>query len=86
MMTYPVKVARHAARVSAEQVAAILASDHACAAYRRGVVRTRVMEREAQDVLPAGHSVSWGAIWGAGEVPAFPGLQALEARDRGVDL
>ncbi len=89
-------------RVSASSLAAMLASDgwlpergSARKGRRRSAqktsgaasLRTRVItDRETTDALPAGHPVTWNALWGADLVPVFPGLQPMGGRDTGMEI
>ncbi len=89
-------------RVSASALAAMLASDgwlpeQGNARKGRGrsarktsevaASRARMMaDRETVEALPAGHPVSWNALWGADLVPVFPGLQPIGGRDVGLEI
>lgn len=89
-------------RVSASALAAMLASDgwlpeQGSARKGRGrsarktsaasVSRVRtVTDRETAEALPAGHPVSWNALWGADLVPVFPGLQPMGGREAGLEI
>ncbi|MBF0877413.1 transcriptional regulator [Gluconobacter cerevisiae] len=89
-------------RVSASALAAMLASDgwlpergNARKGRRRSVQKTSgasfpkariVTDRETAEALPAGHPVSWNALWGADLVPVFPGLQPMGGRDVDVEI
>lgn len=84
-------------RVSAGVLAAMLAADgwapkreprgrfearkpvKASASKGRSV--RKVVERDMAEALPAGHPVSWAALWGADKVPAFPGLVPMGGRE-----
>ncbi|GBR39086.1 hypothetical protein AA101099_1512 [Neoasaia chiangmaiensis NBRC 101099] len=74
----------------------MLAADWLLAVRREGRALTNrppACERESAEPLPAGHPVSWSALWGTDEaarrpVPRFPGLPpigALEARRSRLD-
>nr|WP_294915926.1 transcriptional regulator [uncultured Neokomagataea sp.] len=65
---------RAAVRVSSRAVAAAKGSVKAS-------VSRKVVERETAEALPAGHPVSWAALWGADKVPAFPGLVPMGGRE-----
>jgi len=89
-------------RVSASALAAMLASDgwlpeQGSARKGRGrsarktseasASRMRtVTDRETAETLPAGHPVSWSALWGADLVPVFPGLQPMGGRETGLEI
>lgn len=89
-------------RVSASALAAMLASDgwlpeREGVRKKRGrpskkasgafSSRARVVtDRETAEALPAGHPVSWNALWGADLVPVFPGLQPMGGRDAGMEI
>ncbi|MBR0560348.1 transcriptional regulator [Neokomagataea anthophila] len=45
------------------------------------VASRKVVERDTVEALPAGHPVSWAALWGADKVPAFPGLVPMGGRE-----
>lgn len=89
-------------RVSADALAAMLASDgwlpeqggprrgrgrSAIKTSGRSKQRARLAtDRETIDALPAGHPVSWNALWGADLAPVFPGLQPMGGRDSGMEI
>lgn len=89
-------------RVSASALAAMLASDgwlpergSVRKGRRRSAQKTSgkstprarvVIDRETAEALPAGHPVSWNALWGADLVPVFPGLQPMGSRDAGMEI
>ncbi|WP_249203124.1 transcriptional regulator [Gluconobacter kondonii] len=89
-------------RVSANALAAMLASDgwlpergNARKGRRRSDQKTfktsslrarMTTDRETAEALPAGHPVSWNALWGADLVPVFPGLQPMGGRDVGMEI
>lgn len=89
-------------RVSASALAAMLASDGwlpeqgiARKGRRRSAKKTSgtsssrvrmVTDRETAEALPAGHPVSWNALWGADLVPVFPGLQPMGGREAGLEI
>ncbi|GBD57485.1 transcriptional regulator [Gluconobacter wancherniae] len=89
-------------RVSASAVAAMLATDGwipgsersrhrkkgngTSSRERRGSAGRTASERERADALPAGHPVSWNALWGGDRVPAFPGLLPIGAHEHGLEL
>ncbi|GBR55010.1 hypothetical protein AA106555_1903 [Neokomagataea thailandica NBRC 106555] len=57
------------------------ASSVAAQAKKKVRIARKVIDRETAEALPAGHSVTWAALWGADKVPVFPGLVAMGARD-----
>ncbi|GBR44181.1 hypothetical protein [Neokomagataea thailandica] len=84
------------ARVSSGALAAMLASDGWVpkkktegAAYKafaakkpiKARIARKMVERDTMEALPAGHSVTWAALWGADKVPAFPGLVPMGGRE-----
>ena len=88
-------------RVSASALAAMLASDgwlpeQPSARKGRGrsarktseasVSRVRMGTDRETEALPAGHPVSWNALWGADLVPGFPGLQPMGGREAGLEI
>lgn len=68
-------------RRTAADVAVLLAG----MAFDNGAnsLKPRRAERDTMETLPAGHPVSWGALWGEGfprdGVPDFPGLRPIGA-------
>lgn len=67
-------------RVSAESLAALLASEEWRPARPRSSERVRfIPERDRFEALPAGHQVSWAAVWAGEAVPLFPGLRPIGA-------
>ncbi|EHH67001.1 hypothetical protein [Gluconobacter morbifer] len=82
-------------RVSASAVAAMLASDGwrpKQGGRRRGrkpgrkkavtsVAGRPGLERDTVEALPAGHPVTWKALWGTDLAPAFPGLRPMGSHE-----
>jgi hypothetical protein len=76
-------------RVSAEAVAASLAGDGWQRKRRvpRGPGRPMLLpDREGAEALPAGHPVTWAALWGREGTPRFPGLTPMGGPEPGFGV